>query len=197
MNSLNTMLIKLEDNRVKSANNNLKVAVFSLYIDLVNYIKCFVSYLNPEKVDLFVRRIEINVNDIINNHHLSLGLHSMFINNTKVELETDLLKSNIEYSFLEEVKYNSLVRALKDRILIELGDTKDAIVARELVGLMEFLSNDIEYTSETNKALELLLIKYATYTAKSKHKDGSARSAIKKAVKAVKESVNKSEIIKM
>ena len=189
MDNLGGIYAKLEYYRLKAANNNLKVSVFSLYIDLINYIRCFAPYLKADKVELLIRRIEVNVNDVLENHHLSMGLHSLFVNNTKKEIDADLLKADIDEAVIEEVKYNNLVRSLKDRVLLEVGNSKDSIVAKELIGLLGFLSEDVEYNSNTIKALENLLIKYATYVAKSKHKDGSARSTIRKAINEVKESV--------
>ena len=193
LDAINEMINKVKDAREVSKKNNLKVSVFSLYIDFLSRIKYYVPYLPEKMVDKLLVKIKTNINSILDNHQLSVGLHSVTINNMEKEVNAILERSDLDYKVVENIDYNCLVRALKDRVIMELDNPKDKGIANDLCVLTEILIVTNDYTSETISALKNLLAKYTHYSAKSKHNDATLRSSMKRAIKAVRETIKTNE----
>ena len=188
LEKIDKMLGELLEARDHSVGNNLKVSVISLYVDILNRVKYFVPYLPERNLNRMLATIKANVANVLNNRQLSIGIHTVAITNIRKEIDALLNDSDLDYKVVDNINYNCLVRAVKDRLSWEMKHPKDLAVTEDLLGLTEMLIVSNEFNEDTIKGLNNVLMKYAIYSAKSRL-DSTDRKAIRAAIKQVKESL--------
>ena len=164
--------------------NNLKVAIYTMYYDLLNYIIQSSEFL-PKNNDLINKAVKViydNIREVTANHLLNLPTHVIITNKIKSDIDELLLLNDIDKATLEELNYVNLYNALEDRVSTTLRIENATMVNIYFAKLLNALKSK-DYNEETIISLDKIIKKHYTYIAKGRKIDGGSRNSMRESVR--------------